>query len=198
MKSLSLDKPFLTALFALPLAGALALAPAPALAEQPSSDYSAINGQLVPVGDHNQYRYSHPRWNVSTNPVGWVAGSYGASVSYAFHSNFALRADANYFNEVGGDDHGLELGLGLPIYFRRAYQGFFLEPGAMYRRTREAPMAAVNTVGPQVLAGWHWIWDSGLNVAVALGGGRNFSSTTTRDDQDDLFVNGYVRFGYAF
>lgn len=36
-----------------------------------------INGQLVPVGQENDYLKKYKRWNVSTNPIGWILGSYG-------------------------------------------------------------------------------------------------------------------------
>jgi len=179
-------------------------APAPAAvaaAPVPASDISTLNGELVPVGDQNRYRYSHPRWNVSTNPIGWIIGSFGASVSYAPMSHFALRGDVNYYDSDG--DRGVELGIGAPIYFRKVYSGLFLEPGFTFKSlyndgsgTRET----TNVVGPQVLLGWHWFWDSGLNVSAALGAGRNWNSSNsgTFNDYNKIFPAGYLRFGYAF
>lgn len=51
-----------------------------------------------------------------------------------------------------------------------------------------------------MLVGWHWMWDRGLNLAVAAGVGRNWPRQDTESDYDDEapFVNGYLRFGYAF
>jgi opacity protein-like surface antigen len=186
---------FFKSLFATVLTSSLLTSSVFAQESPAQTDVSQINGQLVPVGDHNQYRLSFPRWNLSVNPVGWVLGLYGARGSYALHQNVAVAVDVNYFNAVDGDDHGFEGSLGVPIYFRRAYQGAFLEPGVMFRRVKDAAMAAENEVGPQVLVGWHWMWDSGLNVSAALGAGRNFGSNS---DDNPLFVNGYLRFGYAF
>lgn len=162
------------------------------------SNLSQINGTPVPVGTHNEYYYSFRRWNVSSNPLGWMIGSYGVSASYGITDNVALRGDMNYFRPTGGDD-GFEIGVGAPIYFRRTYTGVFLEPGLIVRRFGDDGWSET-TAGPQMLAGWHWIWDSGLNVAVAAGVGRNWS---TDDDanhygDDELFANGYLRFGYAF
>ena len=57
------------------------------------------------------------------------------------------------------------------------------------------------TVGPQVLAGWHWTWDSGFNVAIAVGAGRNLVTKKDRygySTSESVFPNGYLRFGYAF
>ena len=55
-------------------------------------------------------------------------------------------------------------------------------------------------MGPQVLVGWHWSWDSGLNVAAAFGAGRNIAAEDNSEDfdSDEIFANGYLRFGYQF
>jgi Protein of unknown function (DUF3575) len=169
-------------------------------------DMSHIGGVPVRVGDHHEYYYGFRRTNLSTNPIGWILGIYGVSLSYGLSSHFALRGDVNYFNPVGDDGtEGYELGVGLPIYFRRTYSGPFLEPGAIVRRFTDSGLDEEGdddniTMGPQVLAGWHWIWDSGLNLALAFGLGRNWSERDTDSDYDDeeVFVNGYLRFGYAF
>jgi hypothetical protein len=187
-------------------------APAPAAAPATDSaandaNVSQIHGQLVPVGDHNQYTYDFKRWNVSTNPIGLIVGSYGASLSYGVSQNIALRGDVNYFAPVDSDVKGFELGVGAPIYLRRTYQGAFVEPGLIVRQfdieaNAETGTAAesATTFGPQVLLGWHWSWDSGLNIAVALGMGRNFSSSDSTNEEVDqkLFANGYLRIGYEF
>jgi hypothetical protein len=164
---------------------------------------SHIGGTPVPVGDHNQYYYRFRRINLSTNPLGWIVGIYGVSASYGISNHLALRADGNYFNFVGdGDETGYELGVGLPIYFRRTYSGVFLEPGVIVRRFNATDDFddENETIGPQVLVGWHWMWDSGLNFALAFGVGRNWSKEDTESDYDDeeVFPNGYLRFGYAF
>jgi hypothetical protein len=163
------------------------------------SDVSHIGGTPIPVGDHNQYYYRFRRTNLSTNPVGWMLGLYGVSLSYAISNHLALRGDVNYFNFYGDDSTGFEFGAGLPIYFRRAYSGVFLEPGFIMR-TFDDTYGENTTFGPQMLIGWHWMWDSGLNVAMAFGAGRNWAREDTESDYDDEepFVNGYLRFGYAF
>jgi hypothetical protein len=170
--------------------------------EIPASDTSTMNGQLVKVGDQNEYQYSFKRWNVSTNPLGMIFGSYGASVAYAPIPHLAVRLDANYFNPPTDDLSGIEFGLGAPIYFRKMYKGLFLEPGVLYRRVSDGDGNDAQAVGPSVSLGYHWMWDSGLNVAVALGAGRNFidneTDDTDFDDLDKVFATGYLRFGYAF
>jgi hypothetical protein len=184
-------------------------APAPAPAPAPvraaevdaqnrADDISTINSQLVEVGDHNRYRFSYRKWNVSTNPIGLVIGSYGASLSYAFSEHVALRGDLNYYEPVESDASGFEVGVGAPIYFRKMYSGLFLEPGVISRKLTSSEDGAT-TVGPQVLVGYHWYWDSGFNVAAAAGVGRNWN-TSDEDEasEPELFPNAYLRFGYAF
>lgn len=168
-------------------------------AQNRADDISTINGQLVEVGGHNRYRFSHPTWNVATNPIGLMLGFYGVSLSYAITDHVALRGDLNYYDPVDTDTTGTELGIGAPIYFRKMYSGMFLEPGAIIRT--ESSAGSDNTrLGPQVLLGYHWIWDSGFNAAAAFGFGRDWNT----NDQDGfprgdaVFVNGYLRVGYAF
>jgi len=173
------------------------------------NDVSHINGQVVPVGETNSYVKSYRRTNVSTNPIGWIAGFYGISASYGINNHLAIRADANYFSPVNSEMTGTELGIGLPLYLRRTYQGAFLEPGAIIRHTKYDYSSdgyqdtdEHTTIGPQVLFGWHWTWDAGFNVAVAAGIGRNLVDDDSGDeyesDDDDVFFNGYFRVGYAF
>lgn len=182
---------------------------APATGAPQNEDWnnlSHINGQLVKVGEANEYRKTYKRTIVSTNPLGWMYGSYGLSVSYGLNNNLAIRGDVNYIDGFFGDDsRGVEIGVGLPIYFRRTYQGLFLEPGFISRQSSYNCSGCagngsdisdtVSTYGPQMLVGWHWTWDSGLNFALAAGIGRNWASDS---DYSEPFGNGYMRFGYAF
>jgi hypothetical protein len=173
------------------------------------NDLSHINGQLVKVGETNDYKKSFKKTIISTNPLGWIYGAYGVSVSHALNDHIAVRGDVNYLSNFLDDDvTGLEVGVGAPIYFRRTYQGVFLEPGLISRRLSQScggcsssggdTMETATTFGPQMLIGWHWTWDSGLNVAVAGGVGRNWSSSDSALGEEKLFGNGYLRFGYAF
>ena len=175
------------------------------------SNVNTLNGQLVPVGQENDYLKKYKRWNVSTNPLGWVWGSYGVSVSYGLNQNIAIRGDINYYSPPGQDGDyqvsGVEVGVGLPIYFRRTYQGLFLEPGLASRTFTDSYSCdgcsstgetTNTTFGPQVLVGWHWTWSSGLNFAIAAGAGRNWATKDTEYGSDEVFPNGYMRFGYAF
>jgi hypothetical protein len=192
-------------------AGPGAVAPVAATAPL-GSDISQINGQLVPVGNHNDYHFSFRKTNVSTNPIGWMMGIYGLSISHALSNNIAVRGDINaMINVFDSNSSGFEAGVTLPLYLRRTYQGPFIEPGVMIRaisseRTDYAyngtgsstttTMDTTTQVGPQVLVGYHWTYDSGFNVAMAFGLQRNLS---TEDSYDDgILPAGYLRFGYAF
>ncbi len=164
------------------------------------SDVSTLNGELVKVGEQNQYRYSYKKFNISTNPVGIIIGSYGISASYSLGANIAVKVDLNYLDYLQDDYVGLEYGITAPIYFTKVYTGYFIEPGFNIQSVKIDNES--NTVyGPIVYLGKHWMWDSGLNIAAALGVGRNFGAEIAGDDNDDvnkLFGSAYLRFGYAF
>jgi hypothetical protein len=231
---------FLLATALVTLTGTAALAqpaatePAPAAPAAPvapqNTDWNAvshINGQVVPVGEKNEYFYDFKRTIISADPLGWVIGLYGVSGSYALDDHFAIRAELDYISppDDSPDYHSssTEVDVSVPIYFRRTYQGAFLEPGLVARfNSRTSPTyssgydANGNYVpsssgtttttdtqfGPQVLVGWHWTWDSGLNIAVAAGVGRNLNRSTNQGEyssSDEQYIpNGYLRFGYAF
>jgi len=197
-----------------PAATAPATTVAAAEPAPPADDVSQVNGQLVPVGLHNDYKKDFPRFNVSTNPLGWVFGLYGASISYAPFEHLAFRADVGYMpNAVHSDDvqiSAAELRLAAPIYFRRAYKGVYLEP-ALYTAQAWGSVtdengtrtASATLAGPEVLVGYSWLWDSGLNISAAIGAGNAvgaaYNSTSEEEvNLDGPFLDGYLRFGYAF
>ncbi len=151
---------------------------------------SVMKGQLVEVGERNKYHYNAPKFNLDINPFGIMAGLYSASASFALGKIANIRGDVSY-NE---DDSTWEIALGSQIYFRKMYSGTFLEPGLLRRESD-------NVFGPQVLLGYTWIWDSGMNVSLAAGVGRNLNDNDDNDDtydSKDTFANGYFRVGYAF
>ncbi len=171
--------------------------------DQKEEEVSTLNNQLVKVGDRHEYLYAYKKWNVSTNPIAWIWGTYGLSVSYAFHSNFAVRGDLNYVEDLyGSEEGGGEFSLSVPVYFRKMYTDYFLEPGFTYQKF-QVGKKDVRVYGPSVLIGHHWYWDSGLNISAALGFGRNWSAVKKSDFENadrvnKLFATGYLRFGYAF
>lgn len=177
----------------IPLALALALAvPGKARADHEPGTANVCTD--VPVAMAPQ-QMSSPRWNIASNPLGWIVGVYGASITAGLAENLAVRADANYFTPIATESKGFELGAGLPIYIDRTFDGLYFEPGFIVRRYGDD--RAEHLFGPQLLAGWHWIWNSRLNVAVAAGVGRDIRGA--RDTTHaNFFLNGSLRFGYAF
>ena len=176
----------------------------PAPQNEDWNNVSHINGHPVKVGERGDYLYKWKKTNISTNPIGWIFGFYGVSAEQALSNNVAIRGDANIF--ARDSFTGYELGASLPIYFKRVYQGPFLEPGIIIRGTHDTyaddycDVDCMNNdtfVGPEVLFGWHWTFDSGLNVAFAGGIARRMTNTYDYSDEN-VEGNAYFRVGYAF
>ena len=176
------------------------------------NDVSHINGVPVKVGERGDYLHKFRKTNISSNPIGWMFGAYGLSVSHAVHTNVAVRLDGNIFNGFMDELDGYEVGASVPIYFKRAYSGPFIEPGVVSRGLKDRrtyyydsyaePAPQMETsFGPQVLFGWHSTFDSGLNVAAAAGAMRNLN-TAPADEygyvESPMEFVGYFRVGYAF
>ena len=172
---------------------------------EPWSNVSHVNGTLVPIGERGNYLIKWKKTNISSNPLGWLMGFYGLSVSQAINGHVAIRGDANLFRPIDSETHGYEFGATLPLYFKRVYQGPFIEPGLIVRdlNTSDGSNAFV---GPQVNFGWHWTFDSGMNVAVAFGLARRMTSEMGARSADDFDSSpespiepvGYFRVGYAY
>ncbi len=179
----------------------VATAPNSAPQNEPWENVSHINGQLVKVGEKTDYILKYKKLNISTNPIGWMFGIYGVSASYAMSQNIAIRGDANIIDIE--NDHGYEVGISAPIYFRRVYSGPFIEPGLISRGFSSdddyeyncdgCESSSDSMVGPEILFGWHWTFDSGLNVAFAFGAARDLSSQGSSEPEPA----GYFRIGYA-
>ncbi|MBA3454419.1 MAG: hypothetical protein H0T42_15110 [Deltaproteobacteria bacterium] len=173
---------------------------------EPWSEVSHINGTLVKVGEKSDYVLRYRKTNISTNPIGWMFGIYGVSVSHAVSQHVAIRGDANIVNFEGAE--GYEIGASLPIYFRRVYSGPFIEPGFIMRGSKSSwcdssydDCGTETMAGPEMLFGWHWSFDSGLNVAFALGAARNLNQEMDESgysSSEDVTPAGYFRIGYAF
>ncbi len=132
------------------------LIPAFAFAEE-SKDISKIDGQLVKVGDKTHYEYSYKKWNIGLNAFTLPLGIISPSASYAFTSNLAARVGGHFNTNTSETYHKSSVSLGLPIYFRKVYDGFFVEPGVD------------SNAGVYVAGGYHWMWDSGFNMHLGLG-----------------------------
>ena len=183
----------------MPPAGVL---PNAAPQNEPWDNVSHINGTPVKVGERGDYLIKYKKLNISSNPIGWMFGFYGLSVSEAVSANVAIRADGNIINFDGAS--GYEVGLSAPIYFRRVYSGPFIEPGVIARGSTDNNTdyayscvdcsSSSNTMaGPEILFGWHWTFDSGLNVAAAFGAARDMNKSSGSDPEPA----GYFRIGYA-
>ena len=169
-------------------------------AQTTDDTHSTIEGQLVPVGEKNKYTYKYKKWNISTNPLGYMIGFFGLSTSYALNKNIALRGDIEFISLFDTDIKGGGISISAPIYFKKMYDGFFFEPGFRIMSLNESTNTGIG-VGPMVLVGWHWIWDSGLNISMALGSGYTWLSENTPNDgatSSGVLPAGYFRIGYAF
>lgn len=166
-------------------------------------EISQINGQLVPVGEHNKYVFNHYTWNISTNPLAYSYGTFSLGVSHSMGSVVALRMDADYYAPFATGISGAGASIGLPIYFKKMYDGFFLELGArVFSGKQKDTDTSVLFYGPQALIGWHWIWDNGLNIALAVGSGYTKISGSQNSSVDvsisGVLPAGYLRIGKAF
>lgn len=175
-----------------------AVAAAPAPQNEPWDNVSHINGHPVPVGERGNYLHKWKKSNIATNPIGWLVGFYGLSASHALGHHVALRGDANLFHEMDSDARGYEFGLTLPLYFKRVYQGPFFEPGVLVRDLNSTDDKRA-FVGAQMSVGWHWTFDSGLNLAVAGGLARRMNNNEDHDSfESPIEPVGYFRVGYAY
>jgi len=185
--------------------------PSPPPAAQPApqnedwSNVSHINGHPVPVGERNDYLVAFKRTNISSNPIGWMVGFYGLSVSEAVTDHVVIRGDVNMINFASSS--GYEAGLSMPLYLKRAYSGPFIEPGVVVRsltHTDSYDMSSTTETiaGPEMLVGYHVTFDSGFNIAAALGIARNINTSANQDQYQSSDANiepvGYFRVGYAF
>jgi hypothetical protein len=163
---------------------------------------NTLNGQLVEVGERNKYLLAYKPWNIGTNPVAWMYGAYSLSLSRALGDNLAIRGEAELLRDyLSSGMNGFGGVVAAPIYFKKMYDGFLLEPGFRYQNF-DSGGSSLSYYGPQVLAGWHWMWDSGLNVSAALGMGRIWGSANAGESSngnvEGTLGAGYLRVGYAF
>ena len=156
------------------------------------SEVSHINGQLVKVGEQRDYLVAtEKKTMIASNPIGWLFGLWGVSVSHAVTSNVAIRADGNLASVGSGS--GYEVGLSLPIYFRQMFSGPFFEPGVLGRSMKDCDSCSEHLIaGPSMLIGWQWTYDSGLSLALAGGAVRDMG-----DHGGKVEPAGYFRIGYA-
>ena len=177
------------------------------------SNVSHINGVPVAVGERNRYLYAFKRTNLAVNPFGLLFGYYEGGAQFGISQNVALSVSGAYYSlGNNGDVSGYQIAASAPIYFRRTFSGPFLEPGVIARSSRDrvyydgacaygtscsSPDNSHNWAGIEMLFGWQWTFDSGLNVAMAFGVAKHLASNRM-ESTDDADANGYFRVGYAF
>ncbi|HSD90742.1 MAG TPA: hypothetical protein VLB44_24625 [Kofleriaceae bacterium] len=164
------------------------------------NNVSHINGVPVKVGERGDYLYKFRKTNIAANPFGLFFGLYDISVSHALGQNLAAS-----FAFTAVDDW-YQLSATLPLYFRRAYSGPFLEGGLLIRSEKTYSYAydcidcsstmSETWSGPQMMFGWHWTFDSGLNVAFAGGVAKRMTGQNQYGENTE--GNAYFRVGYAF
>jgi hypothetical protein len=166
---------------------------------EPWSNVSHINGVPVPVGERNRYLYKYKHTNLQVNPFGLVIGFYDVAASRALTPNLALSVELSmvHFN---GDDAG-QVAASLPIYFKRTFNGPYLEPGLVIRNESfgcgDCGYSSSTAVQLEMMFGWSWMFDSGLNLSAALGLTRTLNQDSY-DLGDSIGPAGYFRVGYAF
>jgi hypothetical protein len=120
-------------------------------------DVSKVDNRMVKVGDRNEYLYSYHKINIGTNLFLLPQEIYSISLSHALNDNVAVRVSGIY-SDLAKDYSSASIGT--PIYFRKMYTGFFVEPGVDSK------------VGVYAAGGYHWMWDSGFNVFVGAGAAK--------------------------
>jgi hypothetical protein len=188
-----LNRPALAAL-ALALSSLLASTANAEMATAETTDTSAS----VAAGPSGSDLEPQRRVNLSFNPAGLLVGILQTgSVTVAPTRHVALRASASYLAIPVVDVAFWQVNLGLPVYLDKAFHGVYLEPGFLAARGQIGGKRKVG--GPTAMLGYHWTRPSGINLAVALGGGVNLA----KDDDlvgasRRLFVDGSLQLGKAF
>lgn len=188
--------------------GAAEMPPPPVPRAAPQNEdwnnVSHINGVPVKVGERHEYLYKPKTYNIAGNPFGLFFGYYDVAASMALGNHLAATI------AVSGWDfeyrNGYQISATLPLYFRKTFSGPFLEAGLLIRGTEKeyeayplgycADSCSSSTdswAGPQLLFGWHWTFDSGLNTSFAFGLAKRMEG-----GDNDTDGNVYWRVGYAF
>jgi hypothetical protein len=176
-----------------------------------SDEYSTIktDGQLIPVGEKNRYKNSYNTWQIWSNPFGYFWGKFNIGVSYAINQNIKINAEPEFIYYFAASPKVVGFGgtLSSTIFFKKMYDGFYLEPGGQILYLSQKQTVGSNDVtgtvgGPQLVGGWGWVWDSGFTVNLGMGVGyfwgkvgRNVKDT---DSFEGVVPVGNLQFGYTF
>lgn len=169
------------------------------------NNVSHINGMPVKVGERGDYLYRFRKNNIMVNPFGLFFGLYDISASHAVSQNLAVSA------AITGTDEFFQFSATLPLYFRRTFSGPFLEPGLLIRSEKNyydcydcsysggsSGTMSTTWTGPQLMLGWQWTFDSGLNLSAAFGLAKKLDNNSDQYSSNEPEANGYFRVGYAF
>jgi hypothetical protein len=191
--------------------GAAEMPPAPPAAPQNENwnNVSHINGSIVPVGERNQYLYAYKKNNLQSNPIAWMFGYYQIAGSHALSENIAASLEISGWSTDHGNESGYQVAPTLQVYFKRTFSGPFLEGGLVIHHDDNNGYAydcydctssstSSDWVGPEVMFGWAWMFDSGLNMSAAFGAAKRMDSQSSDYSSDDPIPVGYFRVGYAF
>ncbi|HEU4613579.1 MAG TPA: hypothetical protein VFS15_15915 [Kofleriaceae bacterium] len=169
------------------------------------SNVSHINGVPVKVGERQDYLYQPKKFNLAANPFGFFFGYYDIAASMSLGQNLGATLAITGWQFDGSSDSGYQISATLPLYFRKTFSGPFLEGGLLIRTSSHDDYYAYDCIdycsdtmssdswaGPQLLFGWHWTFDSGLNTSFAFGVAKHMNGDGDTDG------NAYWRVGYAF
>jgi hypothetical protein len=169
------------------------------------SNVSHINGVPVKVGERQDYLYKPKKFNLSANPFGFFFGYYDIAASMSLGQNLGATLAVSGWQFDGDSSSGYQISATLPLYFRKTFSGPFLEGGLLIRTSSHDDYYAYDCIdycsdtmstdswaGPQLLFGWHWTFDSGLNTSFAFGVAKHMNGDGDTDG------NAYWRVGYAF
>jgi hypothetical protein len=195
--------------------GAAEMPPAPPAPAAPQNEdwnnVSHINGSIVPVGERNQYLYAYKKNNLQSNPIAWMFGYYQIAGSHALSQNIAASLEISGWSTEHGNESGYQIAPTLQVYFKRTFSGPFLEGGLVIHHDDNGGYAydcfdcsttsmTRDWMGPEVMFGWAWMFDSGLNISAAFGAAKRMQDTQASNEysSDDPEPVGYFRVGYAF
>lgn len=172
-------------------------------AQQPADpNVSTLQGQLVPVGEKNKYLLDYKVWNVWTNPFGFFFGSFPVGVSYAVNRNLKLNVEPYGIYTYLSDTPigGLGITLSASAFFKKVYDGFYLEPGYRFLWLNQSSTNTSGVVNAlQLIGGWGWVWDAGFNINLGFGLGYYFGKGFVDNDGfDGVAPAGNLQFGYTF
>lgn len=126
---------------------------------------------------------------LSVDPIGFINGHYGASIARRLNDHAALRIDGQFVRDLDGVDDSAtwRLGISIPLYLNKTFQGPFIEPGlaassqlvgiGLYPNGQSLYGVHDMAAGPQVFVGWQRLFDNGLHIAAAIGASQDWTAT---------------------